>query len=359
MEASIVAVLPQGTGRAPPETTNYNIETMYRYLTGDARTQIVIDHDIQRGEVWNHDKQALLIDSILRGYPIHPILLLKDVKVSKLICYDGKQRLSSIRNYIDNVYPLKTTSGVKVYFSTVPSNAKGTSMTVEQQNYFMCLHPFSAIEHNMDSFDVEQRREIFRRIQQGSALTRGEMLVTMATPFVKYVNELAEKYEARLAYLFKARVSNHPISIAGCYLMYYYGLEVSLDGFHMKKVPLIEEHYLGHVDALVDGFEHILELAVCYLESKVRRMYNIAMTQCLVYAMSKSTYKLGDEGLDHVISMVQLNHKARSSETKTKLTISYIKKTKAMIDSAIDEANRKPTSRIRMVDLSNNSTCDA
>ena len=39
---------------------------------------LIFDNAIQRGFVWDKNRQSLLIDSILRGFPVPPFYTIKD-----------------------------------------------------------------------------------------------------------------------------------------------------------------------------------------------------------------------------------------------------------------------------------------
>lgn len=66
----------------------YNYETVY-----------------QREKVWSEEKKSFLIDTILKNFPIPPIFLRMkiepDTGVTKYEVIDGKQRLSSIKEFVD------------------------------------------------------------------------------------------------------------------------------------------------------------------------------------------------------------------------------------------------------------------
>lgn len=59
----------------------------------------------QREKVWSDEKKSFLIDSILKNYPIPPIFLRmkidSDTGSTKYEVIDGKQRLTSIKDFID------------------------------------------------------------------------------------------------------------------------------------------------------------------------------------------------------------------------------------------------------------------
>ena len=63
------------------------------------------DATYQRDKVWSEEKKSFLIDSILKNYPIPPIFLRlrinKDTGATTYDVIDGKQRLSTIRDFID------------------------------------------------------------------------------------------------------------------------------------------------------------------------------------------------------------------------------------------------------------------
>lgn len=71
---------------------------------------LTFDNAIQRGNVWDVKRQSLLIDSIIKGYPIpafYTIKLEEKIKTHKGMvnvfdCIDGKQRCNAIRKFRAN-----------------------------------------------------------------------------------------------------------------------------------------------------------------------------------------------------------------------------------------------------------------
>lgn len=63
------------------------------------------DAAYQRDKVWSQEKKSFLIDSILKNYPIPPVFLRlrinKDTGSTTYDVIDGKQRLCTIRDFID------------------------------------------------------------------------------------------------------------------------------------------------------------------------------------------------------------------------------------------------------------------
>ncbi|WP_084062841.1 DUF262 domain-containing protein [Arenimonas malthae] len=74
-----------------------DISTLFnRIQDGD----IDLQPDFQRGEVWPTSKQQRLVDTILRGWVVPPVLLVQDPSSSsKQQVLDGQQRLAAIRDF--------------------------------------------------------------------------------------------------------------------------------------------------------------------------------------------------------------------------------------------------------------------
>ena len=77
---------------------------------------MTFENAIQRGHVWDKARQSLLVDSILRNFPIPPMYTIKtDIdapdgckKGSKVFdCIDGKQRCEAIRAFRNNEFALE------------------------------------------------------------------------------------------------------------------------------------------------------------------------------------------------------------------------------------------------------------
>ena len=107
---SLSASMPCGEGGYPM----YNIKvergfyTVYelkrKYDHKDKR--IVLDSDFQRESIWEPFQKAELIESILMGLPL-PIFYFNQDKLGKLIVVDGRQRLTSLFEFMSNKWSLK------------------------------------------------------------------------------------------------------------------------------------------------------------------------------------------------------------------------------------------------------------
>ena len=157
----------------------------YRLKTNKINTSPSYQRDI----VWNESKQKGLIQTLLEGYPIPSLNLVKngDKSLPDFECMDGKNRLESIRlfmtdnldvTYDDDEYDEQTVSW--------------TDLSVEEQEDFKNIEVQVCVFENLSP---EKRQTYFRRIQMGCVLRQPEILWSMETnPIVKLVREIRSKY---------------------------------------------------------------------------------------------------------------------------------------------------------------------
>ena len=67
--------------------------------------RIILDSEFQREDVWRNDRKSELIESVLMGLPL-PIFYFNQDKYGKLIVVDGRQRLTALFEYLNDMYPL-------------------------------------------------------------------------------------------------------------------------------------------------------------------------------------------------------------------------------------------------------------
>ena len=71
------------------------------------KQQLILDVDFQRNNVWGNKQKCELIESILMGLPL-PIFYFKQQNNSTYVVVDGKQRLSTLFEFLNNSFPLKS-----------------------------------------------------------------------------------------------------------------------------------------------------------------------------------------------------------------------------------------------------------
>lgn len=82
---------------------DFSVYELYRKYK---REQLILDVDFQRRKVWEPKQKSELIESILMGLPL-PIFYFKQQTNSDYVVVDGKQRLSTLFDYLNNEFALK------------------------------------------------------------------------------------------------------------------------------------------------------------------------------------------------------------------------------------------------------------
>lgn len=148
--------------------------------------------DFQRGEVWPLSKQQRLIDSILRGWVVPPILLIKSGDHSLQQVLDGQQRLVSIRDFKKNKFPVD--GGVE------PVDQR---MQVLHGLYYADLPPDVAKRfdrtplrlYEITDYTPQEPAEIFFRLNQPTALTSAEKRNAFFGPVRDQIRKAVEAFE--------------------------------------------------------------------------------------------------------------------------------------------------------------------
>lgn len=100
-EVSIVDIPPEKR-RLLTETYDFSIST----LTSQLKEKSIIIPDFQREYVWNRAQASRLIESLIIQCPI-PVIYLNQEKDERLSVIDGNQRLTSIKLFLDDKFPLQ------------------------------------------------------------------------------------------------------------------------------------------------------------------------------------------------------------------------------------------------------------
>ena len=127
---------------------------------------IEMNPDFQRHLVWNNYQKSLLIESILLRIPL-PMFYFAEDKDGKLSVVDGLQRISTIKEFMDNGFPLKNlqylegTCGGKYY------QAEGKKKGIDSKylRWFNLTNLSANIIDPTSPFKVKY--DIFRRINTG------------------------------------------------------------------------------------------------------------------------------------------------------------------------------------------------
>lgn len=165
--------------------------------------------DYQRkGNVWSGEKQAFLIDSLFKNYPIPPIFLHAEVDsaTGKTIYHviDGKQRLNSIVKFINDKIHLPENFGDDKYGDESLNGLKFSEISSEspfKRNFWKYSIPIEYV----DTEDKDIVNRIFDRLNRN-----GEPLNYQELRNAKYSNSVFMKTVKELTQLdfWSTRLSN-------------------------------------------------------------------------------------------------------------------------------------------------------
>lgn len=151
----------------------------------------VMDPDFQRGFVWNSDKQSKLIESALMRIPL-PVIYLAETPEGKLVVVDGRQRLTTFSNYLNDRFSLRLSPDNEL------NGKKFTQLPSKLQNR---LEDTQLILYIIDHKVPERARlDIFERVNGGEPLTRQQMRNCIYNGrATKMLRDLSETQEFKLA----------------------------------------------------------------------------------------------------------------------------------------------------------------
>ena len=152
----------------------------------DFESRINVEEEYQRGKVWSTPQQALLIDSILRGFDIPKIYIHKMPPGTPYLfsVIDGKQRLTAIWRFFSDAFRLLQSDDFPSLGNL--SGMRWSDLPPEAQDELQ----FANISvSKIEQADREEIRELFLRLQRGERLNSAEKRNAMDGPVREFVLE--------------------------------------------------------------------------------------------------------------------------------------------------------------------------
>lgn len=150
------------------QTSDPDIYSIYNRIQ---RGLIDLQPDFQRGEVWKTPKKQRLIDSILRGWHIPPVHLIIDPSSEQLEVLDGQQRLVSIRDFLNNEFPI---NGSLEPFDDEISSLDGIYWDDLKEHYKDKIELFTIRFLTISDYKIGEPGELFHRLNHPTNLTPAE-----------------------------------------------------------------------------------------------------------------------------------------------------------------------------------------
>ncbi|ARF09827.1 protein of unknown function DUF262 [Indivirus ILV1] len=141
--------------------------------------QIDLTARYQRDIVWKEDQKSAFIDSVFKNIVPNNIILNLSRNNNKFICIDGKQRLTSLCEYMKNKYCFEWKNEF-IYYDNVPSiyaDDKNYRHMTNSEKADFGFRSLPVVKY--DDLSYEDQVDIFNRIQKGAKLTAGELIMSI------------------------------------------------------------------------------------------------------------------------------------------------------------------------------------
>ena len=204
------------------------------------RQQIHLNAAWQRGPVWSVPKQALLIDSILRGYDI-PMIYLRECPEDYVYRYevvDGQQRLRSLWNFMDGTYAL-----LKEFENVGRTPIAGRKFQDLAPKMRKRLRAFEVIVATVTEAREPEISRLFSRMQMGVRLNPAELRNAIQTGLRHAIDGLARSHPFFPATRIPSARFKHQDYLA-------HAISISLhDANRGLKAPQLMDDYLHVTDS--------------------------------------------------------------------------------------------------------------
>lgn len=203
--------------------------------------------DFQRHFVWNSIQKSKLIESLLLRIPL-PLFYFAEDKEGRLTIVDGLQRLTTIKEFMRNEFPLR-------HLEYLSDGVKGRYYKTDDKNGQIGIDPKYYRWFNMTQFAVnvidpsspyKVKYDIFRRINTGGKpLKNQEIRNCLASKSLRLLlnnmTHLTEFKKATASSIKPDRMEDQEIALR--FMVFY-------DAY--KKDPSLKTSYSGYMEATLD-----------------------------------------------------------------------------------------------------------
>lgn len=174
------------------------------------RQSVDLDPFFQRGNVWNKSKQQYFIDSLLKGWGT-PKIFLWEIGKDSFVCLDGKQRLTSLFNFMADQLPLNPK------YSKENGGKKYSKLSVDIQDQ---IDDYEFSVEILTGDEKDEAVELYKRLQGGTPLNFGEKLFAISGNMNEFIKRrlAAKKFFREKVTLPDTRYSHYAVCAQLCLL---------------------------------------------------------------------------------------------------------------------------------------------
>jgi len=229
-----------------PQLNSQQVSSIYDQIKKNSSSKIILDPPYQRDNVWRGKDKCDFIDSLYHGIIPTNIIINENQDDNEKVCIDGKQRMTSIIEFISNkiCVTLNNNDGVEehIYYDRVPDEDE----QIEKHNYRIFTNRERSVFNGRQipvvaykNLSYEMQVDIFNRIQKGVNLSAGELVSTYFTSDdnnLKNINKLSKNHSNILNKFYDVKRKEDHIMILKYCIFVHDNQVVNLNCTIMKKL---------------------------------------------------------------------------------------------------------------------------
>lgn len=271
--------------------------------------KINFDHIVQRSYVWERSRKSALIESMIIGYPIPPVFAKRvDEGTGKrgsniYHIMDGKQRLSTIKEYLNDEFALTTLEPVSFMDDEIGeecianiSDKKFSELPEALQNF---LNTVTINVTYFDNLTKEEERELFKRLNAGKPLSTKSRLLASCKDIEGLLDIGSHKLFDEMM-TDKARANKNQVALVmkvWCMM----NQEINDVCFESKVFnPMLEKTEISETEklAMVEVFNLMVDTHAVLTERKEKKVAKKLYTETHMVSLVPYFKKAVEDGID-------------------------------------------------------------
>lgn len=274
-----------------------DLKTMYE------KGNLSFDNAVQRSFVWKNtekdNKMSMLIDSMLRGFPIPAMYcncIFEDVKNKIYDFLDGKQRTTTIIKFLNDEFPM---INIPTFEDEDGNEQDFNGMTYSQlpEEIQDTIKTYSLTVYYYENMEQEDAEEMFRRLNNGKSLTAIELTRANAVSKAE-ISKIAkhEIFNIALSEKSLASYANEDIVIKTWILLY--GDKKSFETKNIR--PIIRETVISteQVEIINNIYDRFIEVYKSLQELEQSKIIKKILGKVHLISLMSVLKKAIDESID-------------------------------------------------------------
>jgi len=158
-----------------PRCSTWAMNSIIFQLINEPET-IDLEPLYQRKIVWNEEKKIQFISTIMKDYPCPNILINLDTINNSMIIMDGKQRLTSLKEFKQNIIYWLDDDNNKVYYDKAPKNEPNYRTLNPREMSVFNHRQIQIIEYRDVPYEIQA--EMFERVQNGVVISYPDLMIS-------------------------------------------------------------------------------------------------------------------------------------------------------------------------------------